>query len=144
MSSPSILIYHPVFAKFCSLVSSDLTVRGETLRQTSLFICASHKYYPSEEERIVTLRTHLENLLHNTVLTKKAFTILGQEKVMSEDAIFADIPDYPLLEDKPVCVFVEVKNEVGTGECDPALQCQSDSVKVYSLQRVSVLKFVSH
>jgi hypothetical protein len=86
-------IYHPVFANFLSRAFGDLEGDEATLRKTSLFINASHDYYPTEEKRIAALQSSLKSFLHDTVLTE---TILKFEKrVIPDGVIQVKLPRYP-------------------------------------------------
>jgi hypothetical protein len=138
-----IAIYHPVFAKFLSRASADFEGDEGTLHKTSLFINASRDYYPTEGRRTAALQSSLKILLHDAVLTETILNIDADRRIIPDGVIQVKLPLRPQLEREPVCFFTEVKNEVGAGDCDPALQCQSDYVKVYSSTLVSTLPIFS-
>ena len=125
------MIYHPVFAKFLSRAFADFEGDEATLRETSEFISASREYYDKEDGRIAELEPFLKRLLHSTVLTEMRFH-LENDKTVAPDGHVRVTTNHRGLKQEPICFFTEVKNEVGVGKCDPALQAQSDFVKIYS------------
>ena len=130
-SGPPIVIYHPVFAKFLSRAFADFDGDEDTLRETSLFISASRGYYDEEHERIDALGPSLRTLLHPRVLKQTYLYLEGDEYIVPDGHIEVRTK-HRGLEREPICFFTEVKNEVGAGGCDPALQGQSDFVRIYS------------
>jgi hypothetical protein len=81
------------------------------------------------------LRPLLADSVHPDIHRWVTLDIDDGEKITADGTVLADYsPERPL----SVCAFVEVKNEVGTGACDPALQCQSDFVKLCSATTVGV------
>ena len=136
LAGPPIQIYHPVFSKFLSLAFSPFDGDEKTLQRTSEFIEASRRLYDDEKARVKAIRQHLSALVHNDVLTEETNEIDNGKCFKPDGTIFASpSPDPP----RSVCAYVEVKNEIGTGGCDPTLQCQSDFVKCCSSSSVGVL-----
>lgn len=74
------------------------------------------------------LRFHLSALVHPDVLKQTVITIDDGERFTPDATIYADRSRESAL---PVCAFIEVKNKVGTGDCNPTLQCQSDFTKLF-------------
>ncbi|KAF9643722.1 hypothetical protein BDM02DRAFT_3123011 [Thelephora ganbajun] len=136
LSGPPIQIYHPVFAKFLSRAFLPFDGDEETLRQASELIKASRRCYEGEATRVQALRSHLSDLVHQDVLTQATITLDDNEWMKSDATVYTGCHWASAW---PVCAFVEVKNEVGTGGCDSALQCQSDFVRLCSASAVSVV-----
>ena len=141
LSGPPIQIYHPVFGKFLSLASMPFDGDEETLRKTSEFIEASRRLYDNEDTRLKTLKPYLGTLVHPYASRQTTHMIDGGKKFAPHATIFSESPQESV---SPVCAFLEVKNEVGTGSCDPALQCQSDFVKLCSSSDVGALPTFDH
>ncbi|KAF9643961.1 hypothetical protein BDM02DRAFT_3272735 [Thelephora ganbajun] len=129
LSGPPIQIYHPVFAKFLSRAFLPFGGDEETLRRTSEFIKASRQCYKDGVARMQALRSHLSDLVHQDIFTEATITLDDNEWMEPGATIYTGCHWGSAW---PVCAFVEVKNEVGTGGCDPALQCQSDFVRLCS------------
>ena len=134
--APPIQIYHPVFAKFLSRAFLPFDGDDETLRQTSKFMRNSCWCYEDHATRVRALRPSLADLLHRNMFNSFIIYIDGSKQMNPDGAIYAGCYWGITM---PVCAFLEVKNEVGTGDCDPALQCQSDFVTLCSSSTVSVL-----
>lgn len=136
LSPPPIQIYHQVFSKFLSLANSEWNGEEETLRQTSELIQTSRKFFGEEKERVEALRPFLRRLVHPSIATSLRLPVT-QNSILPHGVVYVE----PKLESDSqvaICALMELKNEVGTGGCDPALQCQSDFVKIYSSNQVSL------
>jgi len=136
-----IQIYHPVFAKFLSRAFSPFSGDEKTLEETSDFINASRQCYRDETTRIKALRPYLSSLIHIDAWDEKTVPLDGKNYFKPDATIQAGCSWGPT---RPICAFIEVKNEVGTGGCDPALQCQSDFVKLCTASTVGVLPTLDH
>lgn len=142
LTGPSIMIYHPIFAKFLSLVTSNFVVDKATLRNTWDFIQTSRPFYGNEYLRAGAIKKSFCSLVPS-LTWRPCFSFRDGRRIEPDGAVSVDIPQYPDLVTTPICVFFEMKNEVGTGNCDPAQQCQSDFVRLYSSDDVSALPSVS-
>lgn len=136
LAGPPIQIYHPVFAKFLSRAFLQFDGNEEILQWTSKFIQVSRDCYENDAYRMSALRPCLADLVHGDAMIFSKVD-LGDGKWFEPDATIR--ADYIQGRPQPVCAFVEVKNEVGTGGCDPALECQSDFVKLCSANSVGIL-----
>ena len=134
--APPIQIYHPVFEKFLSRAFLPFDGDHGTLQRTSMFMEAACRCYNDEVARTVVLRPLLADLVHKHILNPMLITLDDNKRMQPDATIFANRNWGSM---RPVCAFFEGKNEVGTGGCDPILQCQSDFVKLYSSSVVSVL-----
>ena len=135
LAGPPIQIYHPVFSKFLSLAFSPFDGDEETLQRTSEFIEASREFYDDEKTRVKAIGQSLSALVHSEVLNDPTNYTDGSSFKPDGTIYASHSPNSP----RSVCAYVEVKNEIGTGGCDPALQCQSDFVKLCSSSTVGVL-----
>ena len=138
--APPIQIYHPVFAKFLSRASLPFDGDDKTLRRTSDLLKVSCVCYKNEASRMLALRRLLADLVHDDMLESREIDFDDKRWMKPDATIFAR----PVMGLHPVCAFLEVKNEIGTGGCSPLLQCQSDFVKLCSSSMVSVLPALDH
>ena len=135
--APPIQIYHPVFEKFLSRACLPFGGDDITLQRTSMVMEAACRCYKDEAARMVVLRPLLALLVHKDILNFGTIYLDDNRRMQPDATVFAGC-NWGVM--RPVCAFFEAKNEVGTGGCDPILQCQSDFVKLYSSSAVSVLQ----
>lgn len=133
LTCPPLQIYHPVFSKFLSNAFLPFSGDLETLRKTSQLMGASRQYYEHEWERADLLRSLLSTLVHPGFRDATSVPIDDDDEFWPDGKVNSTRLWGSAL---PVCALLEVKNEVGTGGCDPALQCQSDFVKLCSAEIV--------
>ena len=81
----------------------------------------------------------LQDLVHPRIFDQAKLEIEGKKWIMPDGVVCVELKLEGEVSHLPICTFSEVKNEVGVGVCDPALQCQLDYVKVYSSEKVSIL-----
>lgn len=135
LAGPPIQIYHPVFTKFLSRAFLPFEGDEKTLQDTWEFIRVSRQWYKDKDSRMAALRTiNLPGLVHVGILNTLVLDSNGS-KYIPDGAVSIF---HPLQLRTMFCAFVEVKNEVGTGGCDPAMQCQSDFVKLCCASTVGV------
>jgi len=139
--APPIQIYHSIFVKFLSRALVPFDGDDRTLRRTVEFMEASCDCYGDEAARMATLTPILMDLVHMNMSSSLKIGLDNQKRI-EPDATIRAVCNVGLA--RPVCAFLEVKNEIGTGGCDPALQCQSDFVKLCSSSMVSVLPALCH
>ena len=136
MDGPSILIYHPVFPRFLSHSSKSLDGVHIPVDIPEL-IQTSRRYFKLERQRMSAMEGYLRTLLPGFI-SGQEITIDEEDHIRPDGAVAVNTPKS--LPRQPYCVFLETKNESGTGTCDPTLQCQSDFLKVYSSNHVSALQ----
>lgn len=136
LTGPPIAIYHPIFAQFRSLASSDFAMDETILQNTWNFIETSRSFYADEYHRAPAVTQSLHRLVPSFAW-KPGFGFEDGRRIGPDGAVSVSLPQCPNLVKTPVCVFFEMKNEVGAGGCDPVQQCQSDFVRLYSSDDVS-------
>lgn len=135
-SPPPIQIYHPTFTKFLSLATSKWNGEPDTLRKTSKFIQDSRNYYDGKNARRDSLLPSLQQLVHPEISNSSVFIEKGKW-IHPEAILSVHVGSKP--KEDPVCAFIHIVNEVGTGSPDPVLQSESAFVLTYSAVEVSPL-----
>jgi len=109
--APPIQLFHPVFAHFLDdIMNQDLPVPEHILKVTVEYMRKSSAIYEGEEQRMATLRSHLEDALTITILKR---VNAGGSK---PDGVYeAELRGSKI---KAIPVLLVHKNELGDGGCD--------------------------
>ncbi|CAG8675995.1 3581_t:CDS:2, partial [Racocetra fulgida] len=113
-TGPPVIFYNEIFNKFVAdFKNENLPIPPNILEMVDIFVKDMENGYSTEEGRCEILEKHLKNVIgpmekvENSDKTKsdRVVTILAQSSIT-----FA------------LVVLAEVKNEIGTGSCDPTIQ----------------------
>ena len=137
---PPITIYHSAFADFHRNLRTrrDLDIPSEYYRAVSSFLVASCALYPSKRARQNALLPFLKFLCGHTIGS-------GQlSDGSSSDGISITKVKLGSVETMALLLLLELKNEIGTGGCDPSTQASFSFTRWWALNDVSSRAYPYH
>ncbi|KZT67957.1 hypothetical protein DAEQUDRAFT_368518 [Daedalea quercina L-15889] len=124
LAAPPITIYHPVFAKFLAMVAEPLDGIEFTRKELDLswkFIANSTSYHNTEYSRVAAIRNVFGSAVHRHIATPTSLTY--SSGTVEPDGVVTAL-EAAVGAFTPISCITEVKNEMGTGECDPLAQAE--------------------
>ncbi|KZT67581.1 hypothetical protein DAEQUDRAFT_729022, partial [Daedalea quercina L-15889] len=142
LTAPQITIYHPVFAKFLAMMAEPLDkidFTPDELKRSWAFISESSLYHNSEYSRVNAIREAFADAVHKHVTTGTGLTY-SSGTVKPDGAVIASQAKVEGF--APISCITEVKNEVGTGNCDPLAQAECVYVATYSSDEAEAFRAI--
>ncbi|KIM25769.1 hypothetical protein M408DRAFT_73816 [Serendipita vermifera MAFF 305830] len=113
MTGPSIFLYHPVFLQFRKMMHEEAqNIPPEFRVEVYQFMNKAAAIYNTENIRRVSVEEPLGSLLGRAIIATQL-----PDGTSNDGCILTSVSDHLAL-----CLLLEMKNEVGTGGCDPAAQ----------------------
>ena len=137
---PPITIYHSAFAEFRRNLKTrrDLGIPPEYYKIVSSFLVTSCALYASERERRNALLPFLKLLLRQTIKS-------GQlEDGCSSDGISVTKVSLGSMGIMALLLLWELKNEIGTGGCDPSTEASFSFTRWWATNDVSSRAYPYH
>jgi hypothetical protein len=120
---PPVQIYHSVFGQFLrDYRNEDLDIGKEHYQWTLEFINEMAKIYPLEADRSYAFKNKIRELFQNDL------RVVQLEDNSSNDGVL----ECNVFTKSVLCLLVELKNEIGTGNCDPTVQAGASFAKYYT------------
>ena len=132
LAPPPIMIYHPAFARFAQSMSQpadhNIQYTPAEVQTAREFIELSSKLYVDESSRQRAIKAALSDAVGIGILDSTSLNCSSgrfqPDGVIRTDTSFKGF--------RPVVTISEVKNEIGTGSCDPRAQAECAYVAVYA------------
>ncbi|QRW11351.1 kinase domain protein [Ceratobasidium sp. AG-Ba] len=118
-------IYHPVFHDFKTHVQSTSDLNPNDLQTMEFLLSESQDMYPNEDERVSAIGDWLDALLGREISVHK---ISG---CVSNGVIRAP-PRMGTKTRRAYLLIMEARNEIGTGDSDPSIQCAESYARYWS------------
>ena len=137
---PPITIYHSAFADFRRNLKTgrDLEIPPEYYKIVSAFLVTSCALYASERERRNALLPFLKELCGQTITP-------GQfEDGYSSNGISATKVSLESMGTMALLLLLELKNEIGTGRCDPSTQASFSFTRWWATNDVGSRAYPYH
>ncbi|CAG8635563.1 2075_t:CDS:2, partial [Ambispora gerdemannii] len=120
---PPVQIYHNVFSQFLrDYRNEDLEMGREHYEWTLEFIHEMGEIYRSERERSIVFKETIRKLFGEEL------RVISLEDDSSND----DVLESNVFSKNVLRFLVEMKNEIGTGSCDPTVQAGASFAKYYT------------
>ncbi|KAI0808401.1 hypothetical protein C8Q74DRAFT_1363768 [Fomes fomentarius] len=121
LAARPIAIYHPVFAHFLSIMANleDTELTHEELERAQWFVNDAVDFYGVEARRI---KAYNGEAVHPTILESITLTFASGTLQSNGRVASIETPDCFLI----IPTIREVKEDVGTGACDPNAQAECD------------------
>lgn len=136
LAPPPIIIYHPAFARFARAMSHPLDPDNPYTRkevQTAReFIQLSSKLYGDDVSRQRAITDALSDAVGGGILDRAPLDY-SSGSFEPDGVIHMDTSFEGFI---PVVAITQVKNEIGTGGCDPLAQAECAYVAVYTSREV--------
>jgi hypothetical protein len=138
---PPVTIYEPTFAHFRHNVKSrtELEIPPDYYRIVIAFLVSSCDLYASECERRDALRPILKELLGRDIISG-----ISSEHGCDSDGICMTKVELGGMGMFALLMLWELKNEIGTGECDPSVQASFSFTRWWSENYVSSRNYPYH
>ncbi|KAG8734821.1 hypothetical protein FRC10_011395, partial [Ceratobasidium sp. 414] len=124
-------LFHPVFDKFTKTLESAEVLAPPKYAATEKLLNASPNIYRAEEHRWRDLLPLMTTALASEIVTDIVPKCTANGVVTCVDV------DTAL---KGYCAIIEVKNEVGTGNCDPTIQAAESFAIYWSQEKMTSLR----
>lgn len=135
LSPTPITIYHPIFSQFARDASDDSALTKEELETADNFISISSVFYVDEGERQEKLQNVLASLFRGCgVISRETTFPVGTSSVKPNGHASTVCPNHGFA--AAFRLFMEMKNGVGEGGCDPLLQAECVYIALISRDTV--------
>jgi hypothetical protein len=131
---PHVSLYHDAFARFHATIKNpSLEIPPCVYADVIRLFGAAQIVYKEEGLRALAIKSHLSKLMGDTITSQ---SVRGAEP---DGVVTSAGPDRPTA----YRCFLEIKNEVGTGGCDPCSQGFIGYEKFWSREEVRQMDHVS-
>jgi hypothetical protein len=129
---PPIIIYDRQFSKFRDMneEQSPLEMSSSDYDMVKQFITTSSAIYDNEELRREALVELLEHLLGKAINSQKSNDGTNSDSMVTID---------PKIGQLALLLLLELRNEIGTGNCDPSIQSALSYTRWWSQRKVGIV-----
>jgi len=145
LTGPSLTIFHPIFSKFkAMLAETPKDIPDSDLDNAYIIVRKSVLYYPTELDRQSAIESPFRQLLHCSAMpTKLKFGSQQVRPDMHKRVEKCGVPD-PNSERQLLDFIGVLKNNTGSGNCDPMDQAAKIYESMAVAPNVSCHRFPSH
>ena len=124
---PHVSLYHDSFARFrAKIKDTSLEIPADVYSDVTQLFGVAQVVYKEERFRALAIESHLVKLMGDTYASQSV------EGAQPDGVVTSTMPGRP----KAYRCFLEVKNEIGTGGCDPCSQGFIGYEKFWSEEKV--------